>query len=164
MSKRIMSFDVNGRSRDAIVEPHMLLVDVLREKLGLTGTKRACASGNCGACTVLLDGEPVCSCLTLAVSGEGARITTVEGLASPEGVLHPLQQAFIDHCASQCGYCTAGMLMSAAALLDANPRPTREDVKRGLCGNLCRCTGYVKIIDAVLDAATHVNEAREIRA
>jgi len=162
MTKRILELAVNGRSREAIVEPHMLLVDVLREKLNLTGTKRACASGDCGACTVLIDGEPVCSCLTLAVSAEGLPITTVEGLAK-NGELHPLQQAFIDHCASQCGYCTAGMLMSAVALLDANPRPTREDVKRGLSGNLCRCTGYVKIVDAVLDAARHVNEAREIR-
>ncbi len=162
MAKRIAAFHVNGRPREAIVEPHMLLVDVLRDKLGLTGTKRACASGNCGACTVLVDGLPVCSCLTLAVTAEGAEIRTVEGLAPSDSTLSPLQQAFVDHCASQCGYCTAGMLMSATALFEANPRPTREDVKRALSGNICRCTGYVKIIDAVLAAAQAMNEAREI--
>jgi carbon-monoxide dehydrogenase small subunit len=142
----------------------MLLVDVIRENFGLTGTKRACASGNCGACTVLADGLPICSCLTLAVSAKDKDIRTVEGLRSENGTLDPLQRAFIDHCASQCGFCTAGMLMSARALLDANPRPTREDVKRGLSGNICRCAGYVKIIDAVLDAARKIDAAKEVRA
>ena len=164
MTRQIGTFTINGKEREAIIEPHMLLVDVIRDRLGLTGTKRACASGNCGACTVLADGLPICSCLTLAVTAQDKNIRTVEGLKADDGTLDPLQQAFIDHCASQCGYCTAGMLMTARALLDANPRPTREDVKRGLSGNICRCTGYVKIIDAVLDAAQKTNAAREVRS
>lgn len=164
MAKTIGNFRINGRPREAIIEPHMLLVDVIREKIGLTGTKRACASGNCGACTVLIDDHPVCSCLTLAITAEGKDIRTIEGLRSPDGPLHPLQQAFVDHCAAQCGYCTAGMLVTAAALLEANPRPTREDVKIGLSGNICRCTGYVKIIDAVLDAAQKIEGAKEVAA
>lgn len=164
MARSIGTFAVNGKTRDTIIEPHMLLVDVIRENFGLTGTKRACASGNCGACTVLADGQPVCSCLTLAVTAQDRDLRTVEGLRDADGTLHPLQQAFIDHCAAQCGYCTAGMLMTAKALLDANPRPSREDVKRALSGNICRCTGYVKIIDAVLDAAQKINAAREVSA
>lgn len=164
MTKRIGSFAVNGKKRDTIIEPQMLLVDVIRDNLGLTGTKRACASGNCGACTVLADGSPVCSCLTLAVTAQDKALETVEGLRAADGTLHPLQQAFIDHCATQCGYCTAGMLMTSKALLEANPRPSREDVKRALSGNICRCTGYVKIIDAVMDAAQKINAAREVAA
>ena len=164
MSKRIGSFSVNGKKRDTIIEPQLLLVDVLREKLDLTGTKRACAAGNCGACTVLADGDPICSCITLAVAAEGRNIETVEGMRAADGTLHPLQTAFIEHCAAQCGYCTAGMLMTAKALLEANPRPTREDVKRALSGNSCRCTGYVKIIDAVMDAAQKINAAKEVAA
>jgi carbon-monoxide dehydrogenase small subunit len=164
MAKRIGTFAVNGKQRDTIIEPHMLLVDVIRDNLGLTGTKRACASGNCGACTVLADGQPVCSCLTLAVTAQRQQLQTVEGLRAADGTLHPLQQAFIDHCAAQCGYCTAGMLMTAKSLLDANPRPSHEDVKRALSGNICRCTGYVKIIDAVMDAAQKINAAREVAA
>ncbi len=164
MTKQIATFKVNGRTREAIVEPHMLLVDVLRDHLGLTGTKRACASGNCGACTVLADGIPICSCLTLAVRAQDRELTTVEGLVDSQGNLHPLQKAFITHCASQCGYCTAGMLMSASALLNADPRPTEEDVKRSISGNLCRCTGYVKIVEAILDAANEMTDAKEIPA
>ncbi|TPN85661.1 (2Fe-2S)-binding protein [Mesorhizobium sp. CU2] len=164
MARQIGSFKINGRVREAIIEPQMLLVDVIREKIGLTGTKRACASGNCGACTVLVEGLPVCSCLTLAITAQNKDIRTVEGLRAADGELHPLQQAFIDHCASQCGFCTAGMLMSATALLEANPRPTRDDVNRGLSGNVCRCTGYVKIVDAVLDAAQKIVAAREVTA
>jgi aerobic carbon-monoxide dehydrogenase small subunit len=164
MTKTIGTFQINGRSREAIIEPNMLLVDVIREKIGLTGTKRACASGNCGACTVLVDDQPICSCLTLAVTVEGKDIRTIEGLRETDGQLHPLQQAFVEHCAAQCGYCTSGMLMTATALLEANPRPTREDVKRGLSGNICRCTGYVKIIDAVLDAAQKIQGAKEVAA
>ncbi|MBT9246217.1 (2Fe-2S)-binding protein (plasmid) [Gemmobacter fulvus] len=162
--KQIGTFRVNGKHCDAIIEPHMLLVDVIRDHIGLTGTKRACASGNCGACTVLADDQPICSCLTLAVTAQDRALETVEGLRSADGTLHPLQQAFIDHCAAQCGYCTAGMLMTAKALLDANPRPSREDVKRALSGNICRCTGYVKILDAVMDAAQKINAAREVAA
>lgn len=150
---QITTFYVNGKKRDALIEPYLLLVDVIREVLGLTGTKRVCATGNCGACTVLLEGAPVCSCIMLAVAAAGKGITTVEGLRGADGALHPLQQAFIDHAASQCGYCTAGMLMTAKALLDDNSQPTRAEVKQALSGNLCRCTGYVKIVDAVCDAA-----------
>jgi carbon-monoxide dehydrogenase small subunit len=164
MTRQIGVFTINGKTLDAVIEPHMLLVDVIRDKLGLTGTKRACASGNCGACTVLADGLPICSCLTLAVTAQDTDLRTVEGLRKEDGSLDPLQQAFIDHCAAQCGFCTAGMLMSAKALLNANPRPTPEDVKRGLSGNLCRCTGYVKIIDAVLEAAQKINAAQEVAA
>lgn len=161
--KQIAALHINGTVREAIIEPHMLLLDVIREKLCLTGTKRACASGNCGACTVLIDGAPVCSCLTLAVLVEGKQIVTVEGLRRSDGSLHPLQDAFIRHCAAQCGFCTAGMLVTASALLAANPRPTREDVKHGISGNICRCTGYVKIVDAIYDASQQLTEAQEVR-
>ena len=152
MKKEIANFTVNGKSCEAIIEPHMLLVDVLRDKLGLTGIKYACGTGDCGACTVLVDGKPMLSCLTLAITVRDKNILTIEGLA--EGThLHPIQQAFIDNGAVQCGFCTPGMILNAKALLDDNPNPTRDTVKTALAGNLCRCTGYVKIIDAVLAAA-----------
>ena len=150
--KQIANFIVNGKSYELAIEPHMLLVEVLRDELGLTGTKHSCGSGHCGACTVLIDGIPALSCLTPAITVKGKNITTIEGLA--EGTtLHPIQKAFIDCGAIQCGYCTPGMIMSTKALLDRNPNPTREEVKQALSGNLCRCTGYVKIVDAVLAAA-----------
>lgn len=152
MKKEIANFTVNGKSYEVIIEPHMLLVDVLRDKIGLTGTKYACGTGDCGACTVLVDGKPVLSCLTLAVTVRDKNILTIEGLA--EGTnLHPIQQAFVDNGAVQCGFCTPGMILSAKALLDENPNPTRDAIKTALAGNLCRCTGYVKIVDAVLAAA-----------
>jgi aerobic carbon-monoxide dehydrogenase small subunit len=152
MAKQIVSFRVNGRAYDAIVEPHMLLVDVLRDQLGLTGTKYACGAGDCGACTVLIEGQPCFSCLTLAITARDKEITTIEGLAVG-GALHPLQDAFIEKAAIQCGFCTPGMLMSAKALLAENPEPTRQEIATALAGNLCRCTGYVKILDAVESAA-----------
>lgn len=130
----------------------MLLVEVLRDELGLTGTKHSCGIGHCGACTVLIDGTPTLSCLTPALTAKGKNVTTIEGLA--EGTtLHPIQKAFIDFGAIQCGYCTPGMILSAKALLGKNPNPIKAEVQKALSGNLCRCTGYVKIVDAVLAAA-----------
>jgi len=143
-----------------LVEADLTLLDLLRDRLGLTGTKQGCsASGNCGACTVLLDGRPTLACLTLAWTARDCDILTVEGLATPEG-LHPLQEAFLEHGAVQCGFCTPGMILTAKALLDENPSPTEEDVRAGLAGNLCRCTGYVKIIDAVMAAADTLRSTR----
>jgi carbon-monoxide dehydrogenase small subunit len=152
MRKERTNFIINGRSYEVIIEPHMLLVDVLREKIGLTGTKYACGTGDCGACTVLVDRKPVLSCLTLAVTARDKNILTIEGVAE-RASLHPIQQAFVDNGAVQCGFCTPGMVLSAKALLEENPKPTRDEIKEGLAGNLCRCTGYVKIVDAVEAAA-----------
>jgi carbon-monoxide dehydrogenase small subunit len=139
---------LNGEELTIGVGPDALLVDVLRDQLELTGTKEACGEGECGACTVLLDGEPVTSCLVPALKAQGREVMTVEGLASG-GELHPLQKAFIEHGAVQCGYCTPGMLMSAKALLDQNPHPTEGEIRQAISGNLCRCTGYVKIVEAI---------------
>lgn len=152
MGKEIAEFMVNGKPHEVIVEPHMLLIDVLRDKLGLTGTKYACGAGDCGSCTVLVDGNPVFSCLTLAVTAKGKSILTIEGLARG-AALHPIQQAFVDKGAVQCGFCTPAMVLSAKAFLDDNPDPSRDDIRLALAGNLCRCTGYVKIVDAVESAA-----------
>jgi len=150
--KQPVKLRVNGESYEVEVEPRKLLVDVLRDNLGLTGTKKACDLGNCGSCTILLGGKPVLSCLLLAVDAQGKDILTIEGLAK-DGQLHPLQQAFIDYAALQCGFCTPGMLLSAKALLDENPQPTEEEVKEAISGNLCRCTGYIEIIEAILRVA-----------
>ncbi|MBW1803555.1 MAG: (2Fe-2S)-binding protein [Deltaproteobacteria bacterium] len=153
MKKEIATFTVNGLSHEELIESNMTLLELLRDKLGMTGTKQGCAaSGNCGACTVLVDGQPILSCLTLASRVKGRQITTIEGLAE-KGNLHPLQEAFIERGAIQCGYCTPGMILSAKALLDETPNPTETEVKEGLAGNLCRCTGYVKIIEAVMAAS-----------
>jgi carbon-monoxide dehydrogenase small subunit len=143
---------VNGNWRAATVEPQVTLLDLLRDEWHLLGAKRGCDEGDCGACTVLLDGKPVNSCLVLAVRANGRQVTTVEGLGEEEH-LHPLQEAFIQHGALQCGFCGSGMLMSAKALLDGNPSPTEADIRQALAGNLCRCTGYSKIVDAVLSAS-----------
>ena len=150
--KSAITLKINGEQFELLVEPKRTLLDALRDDLGMTGTKKGCDQGDCGACTVLLDGKAVNSCLILAVEAVGHEITTIEGLAK-EGVLHPLQEAFIKLGAMQCGYCTPGMLLSAKALLDKNPHPAREDIKIAIAGNLCRCTGYVKIIDAILEAS-----------
>jgi carbon-monoxide dehydrogenase small subunit len=148
-----IALQVNGEPYELLVPPHELLVDTIRYELGLTGTKEGCGVGVCGACTVLLNGAMVSSCLLCTVQADGASITTIEGLAtSPE--LSPLQQAFVDKGAVQCGVCTSGQLMAAAALLEENPRPTEEEARKWLMGNLCRCTGYYKIIEAVLAAAS----------
>ena len=151
MRKEIATFTVNGQPYEVILESYMTLLDVLREQVGLTGTKCGCRNGDCGACTVLVDGRPTLSCLTLAVTAKGKNILTIEGLAEGN-TLHPIQRAFIDHGAIQCGFCTPAMILSTKALLDKNPNPTREEAKAALAGNLCRCTGYVKIADAVLAA------------
>jgi aerobic-type carbon monoxide dehydrogenase small subunit (CoxS/CutS family) len=147
-----VTLTVNDEARETLVSVHKTLLEVLREDLGLTGTKHGCELGECGTCTVLLDGEPVLSCLALPVETEGRRITTIEGMATG-GRLHPLQQAFAELGAAQCGYCTPGILLTATALLAGRPSPTRQEVKTALAGNLCRCTGYTKILDAVELAA-----------
>jgi aerobic-type carbon monoxide dehydrogenase small subunit (CoxS/CutS family) len=147
-----VALTVNDEPREALVPVHKTLLEVLREDLGLTGTKHGCELGECGTCTVLVDGDPVLSCLVLPVETAGRRITTVEGMATG-GRLHPLQQAFAELGAAQCGYCTPGILLTATALLADRPSPTRQEVKEALAGNLCRCTGYTKILDAVELAA-----------
>ena len=146
--KQIIELKVNGESYEAAVDPHRTLLEVLRENIGMTGSKEGCDLGACGACTVIIDGKAVLACLTLALDAQGKEITTIEGLAK-DGNLHPLQQNFVDHGAIQCGFCTPGVIMSAKALLDENPKPTQAEIKRGVSGNLCRCTGYTKIIEAI---------------
>jgi carbon-monoxide dehydrogenase small subunit len=146
--KQIIELKVNGNVYEVMVSPRDLLVDVLRKKLNLIGTKKGCGQGDCGTCTVIIDGRPVLSCITLAIACQDKEITTIEGLEK-NGELHPIQQSFIDHSAVQCGFCTPGMILSTKALLDDNPNPSREEIKRGLSGNLCRCTGYLKILEAV---------------
>jgi carbon-monoxide dehydrogenase small subunit len=150
--KYSLSFILNGLPVEVLVKPTETLLDVLREQLYVKSPKRGCNGGDCGACTVLLDGEPVRSCLTIALTVAGKAVTTLEDLARGEA-LHPLQKAFHEHYAAQCGFCTPGMILAAKALLDKNLTPKREEVKEALAGNLCRCTGYVKIIDAVMAAA-----------
>jgi carbon-monoxide dehydrogenase small subunit len=153
MKKQLLNMTVNGNEIDVAVTPNTTLLEVLRDDLGFTGVKEGCSEGVCGACTVLMDGAPIRSCLTLALEAEGASITTIEGLAS-HGQLHPVQQAFIDQGAVQCGFCTPGMILSSKALLDKSPHPTDDEIKTALAGNFCRCTGYKKILDAVRSIAT----------
>jgi aerobic carbon-monoxide dehydrogenase small subunit len=150
--KMIATFTVNGDPHEIAIEPHYLLIEVIRDILGLTGTKHSCGVGNCGACTVLVDGEPVLACMTLALAARDKQVLTIEGL-SRDGKMHPLQEAFVNYGAIQCGYCTPGMILTAKALLDRNPNPTEAEVRHALSGNICRCTGYVKIVEAVLAAA-----------
>lgn len=152
MSKHLIEVTVNGEKHSAEVPARRMLSDFLRDDLNLTGTKRGCETGICGACSVLVDGEVVKSCLSLAVQADGRSITTVEGLAKG-GELHPLQQSFMECGGLQCGYCTPGMLMTACHLLERNPRPTADEVREGLNGNLCRCTGYAQIVESILDAS-----------
>ena len=149
--KKIIRLHVNGESHEILTESHKTLLEVLREDLGLTGTKRGCDLGACGACTVLIDGKPHLSCLTLAASVQGKKIVTIEGL-SEDGKLHPLQNFFVEKGAIQCGFCTPGMILTAKAFLDEHPHPSEEEIKRAISGNLCRCTGYVKIVEAILAA------------
>jgi aerobic-type carbon monoxide dehydrogenase small subunit (CoxS/CutS family) len=144
-----ITFTLNHEIVSAEVEPQTVLIDLLRDRFQLTGTKLGCGYGECGACTVILDGMAVNSCLILATQVDGREVTTVEGLTHRDGTLHPIQQAFVDHGAVQCGFCTPGMVMMAKAILDENPMPTMDDVKKGISGNICRCTGYKKIIEAI---------------
>ena len=154
--KRLITLRVNGQSYEAAIEPSQSLLRVLRDALRLTGTKEGCSEGECGACTVLLNGEPVDSCLIFALEVEGCEVTTIEGLGSDAG-LHPVQQAFIEHGGAQCGFCTPGMILAAAALLEQTPNPSEAEIRWGLAGNLCRCTGYAKIVEAVQAAAQRSN-------
>ena len=159
MAKRVVvQTHINGEEHEFLCEPRQSLLEVLREDFGLTGTKEGCSNGNCGACSVLLDGVLVDSCLVLAVETAGREVSTIEGLATPSQ-LHPLQQKFLEHAALQCGICTPGFIMAAKALLAKNPKPTEHDVRYWLAGNLCRCTGYDKIVRAVLDAASVMEKA-----
>ena len=151
MSKTI-HITINDKPLELAVEPNQTLLEVIRENLGLTGTKAGCLVGDCGSCTVLVDGKPVNSCLMLALQAEGKQVTTVEGIETPQG-LHPLQAAFVDKGAIQCGYCTPGMILSAKSLLDRHPNADEAEIRQALSGNLCRCTGYQKIVEAVLFAS-----------
>lgn len=151
MDKRIIQLTVNGDTHDLIATPNRTLLEVLRDDLSLTGAKEGCGEGACGTCTVLLDGQPIRSCLTLAVEVQGRAITTIEGLAEG-GTLHPVQQAFVEHGAIQCGFCAPGMILVAKALLDVNPHPTEEEAREAISGNVCRCTGYAKIVEAILSS------------
>jgi len=153
--KQEIILKVNGVNYKVDIEPQRTLVEVLRETLGLTGTKKSCNEGECGACTVLMDGKPATSCLVLSLDAQGKEITTIEGLSQGEK-LHPIQEAFLKHGAIQCGFCTPGMVMSAKAFLDENPEPTAAEVRKGISGNLCRCTGYQQIVDAIVAASKAV--------
>jgi carbon-monoxide dehydrogenase small subunit len=158
MSKHHVTTTINGEPVEFLCETQQTMLDTLRDVLGLTGSKEGCASGDCGACTIILDGDIVCSCLMLGVEAEGKTITTIEGIAQGDH-LHPVQQKFLEHAALQCGFCTPGFIVAAKALLDANPNPTETEARYWLAGNLCRCTGYDKIIRAVMDTAAEMRGA-----
>jgi len=159
IEKKRVALRINREDYELFIYPYRTLAEVLRDDLHLTGTKQSCNEGSCGTCTVLLDGAPVRSCLLLAADVEGKEITTIEGLAK-QGRLHPVQQAFVEHYAIQCGFCTPGMVLTAKALLDKNPHPTEEEIRSAISGNICRCTGYTKIVDAIKAAS----EAPEVRS
>lgn len=156
--KQLITLVVNGEPREVLVKPNETLLNILREKLGITGAKHGCDTGKCGSCTVLLDGKPIRSCLTLAISVRDKEITTIEGI-SRNGDLHPIQKAFIDNGAVQCGFCTPGMILFTKAFLEEIPNPTEDEIKKALSANICRCTGYVKIIDAIQAAAVELAKA-----
>ncbi len=155
--KQVIRATINGEARELAVEPYRSLLDVLRNEAGLTGTKKGCDVGDCGACTVILDGKPVNSCLVLGVEVKDCRIETIEGLQPGPDRLHPLQENFIRYGGAQCGFCTPGVLMMAKAMLDENPDPTEGEIRFGLAGNICRCTGYTKIVEAILATARQLN-------
>ena len=158
--KRVVAVTINGERQELALEPYRSLLDVLRNEVGLTGTKKGCDVGDCGACTVLLDGKPVNSCLVLGVEVGGCDVVTIEGLQGSAERLHPLQEAFMQHGAAQCGFCTPGFIMMAKALLDENPAPTEDEIRFGIAGNICRCTGYTKIVTAIQAAAKDLAEAK----
>ena len=155
MAKTYVSTTINDEPMEFLCEPQQTILDVLRDVVGLTGSKEGCGSGDCGACTIIVDGRLVCACLMLGVEAEGAEITTIEGIAQGDK-LHPVQQKFLEHAALQCGFCTPGLIVASKALLDENPNPTETEARYWLAGNLCRCTGYDKIIRAVMDAAAEM--------
>ena len=163
MKHSVVSLTINGTERQMLVAPGATLVEVLRESQGLTGTRRGCDQGACGTCTVLVDGKAMMSCLLPVETIEGARVETIEGLTPMQG-LHPIQEAFLEGFATQCGFCTSGMIMATAGLLARNPNPSRDDAVRAISGNICRCTGYEAIIDAVLDAAKRMQAAQRAEA
>jgi carbon-monoxide dehydrogenase small subunit len=158
--KRTLQLTVNGQVRQVFAEPYGSLLDTLRDEIQLTGTKKGCDEGDCGACTVLLDGKPVTSCMVLAHSAHDSNVTSIEGLAT-DGGLHPVQQAFVDHGAPQCGFCIPGLIMSATGLLNENTTPSEEEVRLAIAGNLCRCTGYSRVVKAILAAAEAMQTGRE---
>jgi len=157
VAKQLLSCTVNGEAVEVLVQPYLNLLDALRENLGLTGPKEGCGTGDCGACTLHLDGKPVASCLVLAMQARGREVRTIEGLAT-SGSLHPVQAAFVSHGVPQCGFCIPGVLMSASALLVENPAPSEAEIRLGIAGNLCRCTGYTKMVAAISEAAGKVQE------
>lgn len=161
--KQLIKLDINNQLFEVPVDPRDLLVDVIRKKAGLTGTKKGCGQGDCGACTVLIDGEPVLSCITLAIACQGKKIVTIEGLADESGGLDPVQEAFVEHGAVQCGFCTPGMILSAKALLDRNPQPDELEIKQAISGNICRCTGYKRIVQAISAASKKAYPAGEVK-
>lgn len=163
MSKLLVSTSVNGDPQQFLCDPDTTLLDALRDEMGLTGSKEGCGSGDCGACTVMLDGEMVCSCLVLAPEAEGRQVSTIEGVAEG-GQLHPIQRKFLEHGALQCGFCTPGFIVASKALLERNPNPSETEVRYWLAGNLCRCTGYDKIVRAVMDAAAELRQDRRTAA
>ena len=162
MAKLILSCTVNGEPVEVLVQPYVTLLDALREDIGLTGPKEGCGTGDCGACTVHVDGRVVASCLMLAMQARGRKVRTIEGLAGT-GALHPLQDAFVRHGVPQCGFCIPGVLMAAAALLEENPRPSEEEIRYGIAGNLCRCTGYTAMVAAISEAAETLASQRSAR-
>jgi carbon-monoxide dehydrogenase small subunit len=159
MPKMVLETTINGEAAELLVQPYATLLEALRETAGLTGAKEGCGTGDCGACTVQVDGQPVASCLMLAMQVRGRKVRTVEGLVSGDGALHPVQQMFVKHGVPQCGFCIPGMIMSAAALLEASSAPSEDEIRLGIAGNLCRCTGYTKMVAAISEAATAGKEA-----
>jgi len=163
MSREI-AFVFNGNKMNMAIEDHWTLLHLIREELGYTGTKEGCGSGECGACTVIVDGNAVNSCLYLAAEIDGKELMTIEGLASPDGTLHPIQKAFVENGGIQCGFCSPGMIMSAKALLDENPNANEEEIKEAIAGNLCRCTGYIQIVDSIKSVSGHATQEPHVVA